>query len=47
VDINEIAEENPDTVVTITIPAGDGIPPFILQYAVDKAGLDGELAEQF
>lgn len=46
-EINEIVEENPDAVVKFTVPAGDEIPPFMLQYAIDKAGLTGDIAEEF
>ena len=46
-DINEIAEENPDTVAKVLIPPGDGIPNYMLQYVLDKTGLETEYAEEF
>jgi succinyl-CoA synthetase beta subunit len=47
VDINEIAEKDPDKVAKVLIPAGETIPDFMLQYVVDKTGLDSELHEEF
>lgn len=47
VDINEIAEKNPDKVAKVLIPAGETIPEFMLQYVVDKTGLEPELHEEF
>ncbi|MFP4484677.1 MAG: ADP-forming succinate--CoA ligase subunit beta [Spirochaetaceae bacterium] len=47
VDINEIVEKNPDKVAKVLIPAGETIPEFMLQYVVDKTGLDKALQEEF
>lgn len=46
-DINEIAEKDPDKVAKVLIPAGETIPEFMLQYVVDKTGLESELHEEF
>jgi succinyl-CoA synthetase beta subunit len=46
-DINAIAEENPDSVAKVLIPAGDTIPEFILQYVVDTTRLDTAYHDEF
>lgn len=47
VDINEIAEKNPDKVAKVLLPPGDEIENFILQYVIDRTGLDPQYAEEF
>lgn len=44
VDINEIVEANPDAIATAPVPPGEPVPDFLLQYAVDKTGVDPALA---
>ncbi len=46
-DINQIVEDNPEAVVKLNIPAGDEIPKFMLQYAVDMAGLEENISDEF
>jgi len=46
-DINEIAEKDPDKVAKVLIPAGETIPEFMLQYVADKTRLESELHEEF
>ncbi len=47
VEINEIAEENPDKLAKVVLPAGDTLPDFVIQYAADKTGLDPAYFPQF
>lgn len=47
VDINEIAEKNPDKLAKVVLPYGDEIEDFILQYVMDKTGLDEAYREEF
>ena len=47
VDINEIAEKNPDKLAKIVLPAGEKIDDFNLQYVVDKTGLDSQYHDEF
>ena len=47
VDINEIAENNPDKLAKVILPPAEELEDFILQYVIDKTGLDSEYAGQF
>jgi len=47
VEINEIAEKNPDKLAKVILPAGEELEDFTIQYAMDKTGLDGIYADQF
>ncbi|MDT8296894.1 MAG: ADP-forming succinate--CoA ligase subunit beta [Spirochaetaceae bacterium] len=47
VEINEIAEKNPEKLVKQIIPAGGKLDDFFIRYAIDKTGLEEELAGQF
>jgi succinyl-CoA synthetase beta subunit len=47
VEINEIAEKNPEKLVKQLIPAGSPLNDFYIRYAVDKTGLEEEYADQF
>ena len=47
VEINEIAEKNPEKLVKQTIPAGNKLDDFFIRYAMDKTGLESELRNQF
>lgn len=46
-DINAIAEENPDTLAKVLIPPGNAIPEYILQYAIDTTGLEAGYHNEF
>ncbi len=47
VDINEIAENNPDKLAKVLIPTGPDLSDFVLQYVIDKTGLEPALQDQF
>jgi succinyl-CoA synthetase beta subunit len=47
VEINEIAEKNPEKLVKQIIPAGGKLDDFFIRYAIDKTGLEEDLAGQF
>ena len=47
VDINEIAEKNPDKLAKIILPAGEKIDDFNLQYVLDKTGFDSQYHDEF
>lgn len=47
VEINEIAEKNPDKLAKVVLPAGEELDDFTIQYAMDKTGLDKIYADQF
>jgi succinyl-CoA synthetase beta subunit len=47
VEINEIAEKNPDKLAKVVLSASDKLEKFVVQYAIDKTGLDKAYAEQF
>jgi succinyl-CoA synthetase beta subunit len=47
VEINEIAEKNPDKLAKIVLPAEDTLADFVIQYAMDKTGLDPAYRIQF
>lgn len=47
-EINEIAEKNPDLIAKIPIyPLSKSLDDFYIQYAIDKSGLDDSYTEQF
>ncbi|NQT59959.1 MAG: ADP-forming succinate--CoA ligase subunit beta [Bacteroidetes bacterium] len=47
VDINEIAEENPDKLVKVHIPPNEGLQGFIINYVMDKSNMPQELRNDF
>lgn len=47
VEINEIAEKNPDKLAKIILPPGNVLDDFTVQYAMDKTGLDKKYSDQF
>ncbi len=47
VEINEIAEKNPEKLVKQIIPPGNKLDDFFIRYAMDKTGLEPELKDQF
>lgn len=47
VEINEIAEKNPDKLAKVILSADGKLEDFVLQYAMDKTGLDKSYADQF
>jgi len=47
VDINEIAEENPDKLIKVHIPPNEGLQDFIIQYVMDKSSVPQELRTDF
>ena len=47
VDINEIAERNPDKIVKVLLNPADIIDNFVIDYAMDKTGLDRSYTDQF
>jgi len=47
VEINEIAEKNPEKLVKQLIPAGSALDDFYIRYAVDKTGLEAQYVDEF
>ena len=47
VEINEIAEKNPEKLVKVILPPGNILDDFTIQYAIDKTGLDKKYSDQF
>ena len=47
VDVNEIAEKNPDKLVKVPISPNEGLQDFIIQYVMDKSRMEWEIREDF
>jgi succinyl-CoA synthetase beta subunit len=47
VEINEIAEKNPEKVVTVLLPAKDTLDDYIIRYAMDTTGFDRAYEKEF
>jgi len=47
VEINQIAEENPDKLVTVYLPPNEPLQDFTLQYVMDASGLEEKYRADF
>ena len=47
VDINEIADKYPEKIVKVLINPSDTVDDFIIDYAIDKSGLDRDYDSEF